>query len=111
MISLGACDRTAEPSPLAIPEAFQGRWSINPETCDRNTLATQDWFFVYDTVIGSFEHLYAVATLDVSDNNLVFTTERGGPSGRLTLLEGGGILWASEAGGYEFSLCSKDPEL
>ena len=109
MVWLGACDRTSEESLFSVPEEYQGRWSINPETCDRDTLATQDWLYVYDDVIGSHDHLYLFASLQISDNKFEYTTEKGGPSGSLTLLDNGNLM--SEAVGNEWSLCSKVPEL
>ncbi len=68
--------------------------------------------FVNSTTVGSFEHLYELAEVSLTGDDLYFITTRGGPSGHLKLLNPN-TLKVEYVGKspFDLTLCSKDPDL
>ncbi len=103
------CAPELEEVPKLIPLEYQGRWSINPESCDRSTLQTGDWFYVVESGVGSFEHGYEVESLEAKGEWLRFTTAQGGPAGELQLIDESNMRVRFASGPVEIlTLCSKD---
>lgn len=98
-----------EESVELIPLEYQGRWSINPESCGRATHQTEDWMYVAEGAIGRFEHIYQLESLELDSEGLRFKTARGGPTGELQLIDGGSMRVRFANGPFEtVTLCSKD---
>jgi hypothetical protein len=96
---------------LQLPADYQGRWASGPEFCDRDQMATGEWFYVGENVVGSFEHMYPLSDLVLADGAIEFETERGGPTGTLELIGAEKIRFSSAGSDpVELVLCSKDPK-
>ena len=112
LLALAGCVENETNQGLTVPLEFQGRWGLNAEQCARSSDARGDWLFVDASSVGGFEHMYELAEVSLTGNDLYFITAGGGPAGHLKLVNAT-TLQVEYVGksSFDLILCSKNLDL